>query len=209
LRCLNLLEQYQDGEVRLHGQVVSEGRPDGKSANGQQQRQAQQLRQRIGMVFQQFNLFPHLSVLGNVMSGPLHVLKKPRAEATTIAETVLRKVGLWEKRFDHPATLSGGQQQRVAIARALAVAPDIMLFDEATSALDPVLTQEVLRVIRDLARSDGMTMLLVTHDMDFARDISDRVIFMERGLIAEQGSPTQIFDARAHAGLRAFLNPRG
>src|SRR5262249_42001377 len=152
------------------------------------------LRQRVGMVFQQFNLFPHLSVLQNVMTGPLRVLGKSRDEAHTIAEKVLHKVGLWEKHPLDPLTLSGGQQQRVAIARALAMGPEVMLFDEATSALDPVLTQEVLRVVRDLAETDHMTMLLITHDLDFARDVADRVLFMNQGRIVVEGEPGYVFD---------------
>jgi ABC-type polar amino acid transport system ATPase subunit len=156
------------------------------------------------MVFQQFNLFPHMSVLHNVMAGPHYVLKQPKAQAAETAEKVLRKVGLLEKKDADPLTLSGGQQQRVAIARALAMEPDIVLFDEATSALDPVLTREVFRVIKDLIE-DGMTMILVTHDMDFARDISDRVIFMERGQISVQGTPAHVFDERPAESLRQFL----
>jgi ABC-type polar amino acid transport system ATPase subunit len=207
LRCLNLLENYQEGRVLLRGQEVSAGRPDGHHPGAAERRQAQQLRQKIGMVFQQFNLFPHMNVLHNVMCGPLHVLKKPRAEAESIAEQMLRKVGLWDKHPCDPLTLSGGQQQRVAIARALAMSPDLVLFDEATSALDPVLTQEVFRVIKGLAQ-DGMTMILITHDMDFARDIADRVIFMEKGQIAAQGEPCYIFDHRPSASIQAFLSPR-
>src|SRR4051812_49280781 len=196
LRCLNLLEIYQQGEVTLRGEVVSRGQPEKQPLKSWQQRQARSLRRRVGMVFQQFNLFPHMNVLHNVMCGPIHVLRKSKTEAAAIAENMLKKVGLWEKHANHPSTLSGGQQQRVAIARALALGPEIMLFDEATSALDPVLTQEVLRVIRDLAENDGMTMLLVTHDMDFARDISDQVIYMEQGRIAVQGPPGYIFNER-------------
>jgi ABC-type polar amino acid transport system ATPase subunit len=207
LRCLNLLENYQEGRVLLRGQEVSAGRPDGHQASAAERRQAQHLRQKIGMVFQQFNLFPHMTVLQNVMCGPLHVLKKPRDEAAAIAENTLRKVGLWEKHPCDPLTLSGGQQQRVAIARALAMSPDLVLFDEATSALDPMLTQEVFKVIRGLVQ-EGMTMILITHDMDFARDVADRVIFMEQGQIAAQGEPSYIFDQRPSAAIQAFLSPR-
>jgi ABC-type polar amino acid transport system ATPase subunit len=209
LRCLNLLEPYQEGRVLLRGEVASVGRPADRPASRQECRQAQRLRQKVGMVFQQFNLFPHLSVLANVMCGPLHALKKPRAQAQSIAETMLRKVGLWELAQRDPLTLSGGQQQRVAIARTLAMEPDVVLFDEATSALDPMLTAEVFKVIRDLVFSDGMTMLLVTHDMDFARDIADQVIFMDQGRIAAQGEPGYIFDHRPTARLEAFLQPNG
>jgi ABC-type polar amino acid transport system ATPase subunit len=205
LRCLNLLETFQEGSVRLRGETVSSGRPEAHLPTRAEEEQVRRLRQRVGMVFQQFNLFPHLTVLQNVMAGPLHVLKKSREEAAAIAERMLRKVGLWDWHPCDPLTLSGGQQQRVAIARALAVSPEVMLFDEPTSALDPALTQEVLGVIRDLALSDGMTMLLVTHDMDFARDLADRVLFLEEGRISAEGEPAYIFDERPTPGLRAFL----
>ncbi|HYF48844.1 MAG TPA: amino acid ABC transporter ATP-binding protein [Planctomycetota bacterium] len=204
LRCLNLLEQFQEGRVLLNGQVVSEGKPETHHPSREEQAQAQALRRRVGMVFQRFNLFPHYSVMENVMAGPLHVLKKPRSEAESIAEAMLKKVGLWEKHPCDPLTLSGGQQQRVAIARSLAMNPEVMLFDEATSALDPVLTKEVFKVVRDLA-AEGMTMLLVTHDMDFSRDISDRVIFMENGVVAAQGTPEYIFDQQPTPGIKKFL----
>ncbi len=207
LRCLNLLERYQEGQVLLRGQVASTGVSSDRPPTKEEQRQAQALRRRVGMVFQQINLFPHLSVLDNVTIGPRKVLGMSRDKAVEIAEAVLRKVGLWERAGVYPLTLSGGQQQRVGIARALAMGPDVMLFDEATSALDPVLTQEVLRVIRELALEDGMTMVLVTHDMDFARDISDSVVYMEQGRIAVQGPPEHVFDESAHPGLRDFLNP--
>ena len=204
LRCLNLLESYQEGRVLLDGQRVSSGAPDGHNATREDALRAQQLRRRVGMVFQRFNLFPHLTVLQNVMCGPRHVLGQSGTEAQTAAERMLKKVGLWEKHPCDPLTLSGGQQQRVAIARALAMNPEIMLFDEATSALDPLLTKEVFKVIRELA-AEGMTMLLVTHDMDFARDIADRVVFMEDGLIAAQGTPEYIFDEQPVPGIRRFL----
>ena len=204
LRCLNLLEQYQEGRVLLRGEAVSSGRPEGYHPNAEEQKQAQMLRRHVGMVFQRFNLFPHLSVIQNVMAGPRYVLNKSADECRGIAEKVLRKVGLWEKHPCDPLTLSGGQQQRVAIARALAMNPDVMLFDEATSALDPVLTKEVFKVIRELA-AEGMTMILVTHDMDFARDIADRVVFMDGGVIAAQGTAEYIFDKRPTPGIQKFL----
>ena len=204
LRCLNLLEQYQQGSVRLKGELVSEGRPENHQPSAQEQTDAQKLRQRVGMVFQRFNLFPHMTVLQNAMSGPKYVLQKSDEEARAIAEKMLRKVGLWEKSPCDPQTLSGGQQQRVAIARALAMNPDVMLFDEATSALDPVLTKEVFKVVRELA-AEGMTMILVTHDMDFARDIAHRVVFMDGGIVAAQGTPAYIFDERPTEGIRKFL----
>lgn len=204
LRCLNLLEQYQEGRVLLNGKVVSEGLADGLHPAREQREQARILRRHVGMVFQRFNLFPHMSVLKNVMIGPKSVLGKSDAECREIAERMLNKVGLWEKHPCDPLTLSGGQQQRVAIARALAMNPDVMLFDEATSALDPVLTKEVFKVVRALA-ADGMTMILVTHDMDFARDIADRVVFMEGGVIAAQGTAEYIFDTQPTEGIRKFL----
>lgn len=204
LRCLNLLEPYEEGRVLLNGRVVSEGKPQDYRFAREEQAQAQELRRHVGMVFQRFNLFPHFTVLENVMAGPRYALKKSKEESVRIAEAMLKKVGLWEKSPCDPQTLSGGQQQRVAIARSLALNPDVMLFDEATSALDPVLTKEVFKVVRELA-AEGMTMLLVTHDMDFARDIADRVIFMEGGVVAAQGPPAHIFDERPTEGIRKFL----
>jgi ABC-type polar amino acid transport system ATPase subunit len=206
LRCLNLLEPYQQGEVRLRGEVVSRGRPINSNLSWAQERAARHLRTRIGMVFQQFNLFPHLSVMENVMIGPHRGLKKSRSESGDIAERMLRKVGLLDKAHAEPMTLSGGQQQRVAIARSLAMNPEVMLFDEVTSALDPVLTREVLRVIRDLAENDRMTMLLVTHDMELARTIADRVIFMHQGRVAVEGSPRFVFDECEDGRLREFIH---
>lgn len=207
LRCLNLLEPYQEGRVLLRGQEASAGELEPARSTTAEQRQAQWLRQKIGMVFQQFNLFPHLSVLHNVMIGPLRVLRKPREEAYAIARRVLEKVGLWEKHAADPLTLSGGQQQRVAIARTLAMSPDIVLFDEVTSALDPVLTHEVFRVIKDLVFSDGVTMLLITHDIDFARIIADQIVFMDQGRIAAQGTPEEILNGQGTPRLREFLQP--
>ncbi|MGH7145817.1 MAG: amino acid ABC transporter ATP-binding protein [Planctomycetota bacterium] len=206
LRCLNLLEPYHAGRVLLDGQPVSQGRPDDHRPTQAEERAAQALRRRMGMVFQRFNLFPHWSVLHNVAAGPLHALHRPRAEAYAVAEQMLRKVGLWEKHPCDPLTLSGGQQQRVAIARALAMQPEVMLFDEATSALDPMLTKEVFKVIRELA-AEGMTMLLVTHDMAFARSIADRVVFMDEGRVEAEGSPEAIFDGQPTAAIRRFLEP--
>ena len=163
------------------------------------------IRAGIGMVFQRFNLFPHLTALENVMLGPTHVLKRSRAEAEPLARGLLRKVGLEHKAADYPERLSGGQQQRVAIARSLAMQPRLMLFDEATSALDPELIGEVLNVMRGLAR-DGMTMLIVTHEMRFAEDVADRVVFMDHGRIVEEGEPHRLFRSPSHPRTQAFLN---
>jgi polar amino acid transport system ATP-binding protein len=206
LRCVNLLEPYQQGEVRLRGEVVSGGRPLHHHPSRAEQRAAQRLRCRIGMVFQQFNLFPHLSVIENVMIGPRRALNKSASDSAEIARRMLGKVGLLEHANADPLTLSGGQQQRVAIARALAMDPEVMLFDEVTSALDPAMTREVLRVIRELAEHDRMTMLLVTHDLEFARAIADRVVFMQQGKVAVEGSPEFVFDRCADAQLREFLH---
>jgi ABC-type polar amino acid transport system ATPase subunit len=202
LRCLNLLEDYQEGRVRLRGEVVSRGTPPGHAPTRREQAEITNLRRRIGMVFQQLHLFPHLDALHNVMTGPLHVLRKASGEAREIALAALRKVGLEREAARLPGELSGGQQQRVAIARAVAMAPELMLFDEPTSALDPTLVREVFQVIRDLV-ADGMTMLLVTHDLDFARDVADRVLFMEAGRIVLSGPPDEVF-ASDHTLVRRF-----
>lgn len=185
LRCLNYLEIPTSGEINFKGQILS---PKSK------EHELDLYRSKIGMVFQSFNLFPHLTVLENITMAPIHVSKVSKADAHATAVELLASVGLSEKINAYPRDLSGGQQQRVAIARALAMKPDIMLFDEATSALDPELVGEVLKVMKDLAHT-GMTMIIVTHEMDFAREVSDRVIFMDKGLIVEQGTPQEVFAA--------------
>lgn len=185
LRCLNYLEIPTSGEINFRGRILN---PKSK------EHELDLFRAQIGMVFQSFNLFPHLTVLENIILAPMHVSGVKKSEATQRAIELLASVGLSEKIDAYPRDLSGGQQQRVAIARALAMKPDIMLFDEATSALDPELVGEVLKVMKDLALS-GMTMIIVTHEMDFAREVSDRVIFMDKGLIVEQGTPQEIFAA--------------
>lgn len=185
LRCLNYLEIPTSGEINFRGKILN---PKSK------EHELDLFRAQIGMVFQSFNLFPHLTVLENIILAPMHVSGINKTEATQRAVELLASVGLSEKIAAYPRDLSGGQQQRVAIARALAMKPDIMLFDEATSALDPELVGEVLKVMKDLALS-GMTMIIVTHEMDFAREVSDRVIFMDKGLIVEQGTPQEIFAA--------------
>jgi ABC-type polar amino acid transport system ATPase subunit len=184
LRCINYLEVPTNGEINFEGQVLN---PKSK------EKVLDLYRTKIGMVFQSFNLFPHLTVLENITLAPLHVLKATQSEALARAHALLNNVGLQDKLHAYPRDLSGGQQQRVAIARALAMNPDIMLFDEATSALDPELVGEVLKVMKDLAHT-GMTMIIVTHEMDFAREVSDRVIFMDKGLIVEQGTPQELFN---------------
>ncbi len=204
LRCINMLESYERGRVRLRGEVVSEGRPIGHHPSRAEKAAARQLRQHLGMVFQRIHLFPHMTVLQNVMCGPVRVQGRPKSQAANIAREMLDKVGLWEKHPCDPGTLSGGQQQRVAIARALAMNPDVLLFDECTSALDPLMTREVLRVIRQLA-AEGRTMLVVTHDIAFARETADRIVFMEDGRITAEGTADYILNQRPTDGLQRFL----
>jgi ABC-type polar amino acid transport system ATPase subunit len=203
LRCLNGLETFEQGEVGIEDIVL---RPNGSAVGGDDA--LRQLRRRVGMVFQQFHLFPHLRVLANVMSGPLWVLRQPRDEAEAIARRLLERVGLSDKLDAWPEQLSGGQQQRVAIARALAMRPQAILFDEPTSALDPRMAGEVLRVIADLA-GEGQTMVVVTHAMSFARRVAHTVHVMHQGRIAESGPPEQIFSQPCHEATRTFLAQAG
>jgi polar amino acid transport system ATP-binding protein len=200
LRCINLLETPDSGEIRFDGRTIYPV----SAKRSEAAKQSNWARERIGMVFQQFNLFPHMIALDNVMSGPVHVLGLPREQVQEKALALLDRVGLKDKSRAHPGQLSGGQQQRVAIARALAMEPRLMLFDEATSALDPELVGEVLVVMRDLA-SEGMTMMVVTHEMQFARNVSDRVVFMDQGVIAESGPPAQLFEDTQQEATRTFL----
>jgi ABC-type polar amino acid transport system ATPase subunit len=193
LRCINLLEPLDAGRILLEGEEVT-----AKGTN------VSAVRQRIGIVFQQFNLFPHLKAIDNLTLAARRVRKIPRADADARAHELLARVGLAEKAHQHPHQLSGGQQQRVAIARALMMEPHVMLFDEVTSALDPELVGEVLIVMRDLAR-DGMTMLVVTHEMQFAREVGDRVLFMDEGRIVEQGDPLDVLDRPREERTRRFL----
>jgi polar amino acid transport system ATP-binding protein len=193
LRCLNALEEIQAGSITILGQELV----NNKNIN--------KLREEIGMVFQSFNLFPHLTVLQNMLLAPLELKKMNREEATEKALTLLDKVGLKDKKDVYPNTLSGGQKQRVAIARALEMEPKILLFDEPTSALDPEMVGEVLKVMKDLAQ-EGMTMVVVTHEMNFARDVSDRVIFMDQGYIVEEGTPEEIFTAPKSDRCKEFLD---
>jgi len=204
LRCINYLESIDDGAIHFEGRPVYRYTQAGRTVIEPDKR-IEAIRAQIGMVFQSFNLFPHLTALGNVIEAPVHVLHEPPAQAQEQGMAVLRKVGLAEKAGSYPHQLSGGQQQRVAIARALAMNPKVMLFDEATSALDPELVGDVLRVMRQLA-SEGMTMVVVTHEMDFARDVADRVVFMDQGSIVEQGPPDVVFTAPRSPRTRQFLH---
>jgi ABC-type histidine transport system ATPase subunit len=204
LRCMNMLETPDSGEIWIEGELVRMVRRGGVTVPADR-RQVQRIRRRVAMVFQQFNLWAHMSVLQNVTLAPMHVLKLDRKAATERAEAMLAKVGVSDKRHDYPGQLSGGQQQRVAIARALAMEPDIMLFDEPTSALDPELVGEVLKVIRDLAE-EGRTMVLVTHEMGFARDVANRIQFLHKGKVEEEGSPADIFGNPQSPRLRQFLS---
>lgn len=193
LRCITSLEQKDDGEIWFDGKIIS-----GKSTD------INKVRQEIGMVFQSFNLFPHMTVAENVMEGPVTVKNMPKKKARKLAIELLVKVGIEDKADEYPAMLSGGQQQRVAIARALAMEPKVLLFDEPTSALDPELVGEVLKVMQDLA-NEGMTMAVVTHEMAFAKEVADKVVFISEGNIVEKGSPEQIFENPKHERLKEFL----
>ena len=203
LRCLGQLETIDGGSITVDGTVLASTDANG-TVNYASQEIQHDLLLRMGMVFQSFNLFPHMTVLDNIMIAPRMVKGMKDDEILPIAERLLNKVGLWEKRDMYPSRLSGGQQQRVAIARALAMNPEIMLFDEPTSALDPELTGEVLKTIKQLA-DDHMTMIIVTHEMNFAREVSDRVIFMADGVIQEEGTPEQIFSNPQNDRTKAFL----
>nr|WP_298570112.1 amino acid ABC transporter ATP-binding protein [uncultured Mogibacterium sp.] len=194
LRCLNLLEQPTSGEVILDGEKINA--PD---------RDIDKIREKLGMVFQNFNLFPHMSVLDNITMAPIKVKGQDRSEAEAEARRLLEVVGLLDKAEAYPSSLSGGQKQRVAIARALAMKPEIMLFDEPTSALDPEMVGEVLAVMKQLAE-DGMTMVIVTHEMGFAREVADRVLFIDEGVILEQGTPEEIFGNPQNERTQTFLS---
>jgi ABC-type polar amino acid transport system ATPase subunit len=201
LRCVNLLEPPEEGEIFLEGKDICKGPGSG---TGEQSWNLDFVRQRVGMVFQQFNLFPHKSVLDNVTLAPRTVLDKSRAECEGKAKALLERVGLGDKFDQYPERLSGGQQQRVAIARALAMEPHVMLFDEVTSALDPELVKEVLDTMRELA-SEGMTMLVVTHEIGFAKEVGDQVVFMDGGVIVEQGKPADVLDNPREERTKKFL----
>nr|WP_227668580.1 amino acid ABC transporter ATP-binding protein [Klebsiella variicola] len=194
LRCMNALETVSEGEVVVNGFAAHDQTTD-----------LNKMRESVGMVFQRFNLFPHMTVLENLIMAPMNLRNMPRQQAVDLADALLAKVGLSDKRDAWPSSLSGGQQQRVAIARALAMKPSIMLFDEPTSALDPELVGDVLEVMKNLA-SEGMTMVIVTHEMGFAREVADRVIFIDQGVIQEEGKPGQIFSAPSNPRTAAFLS---
>ncbi|MFL4989005.1 MAG: ABC transporter ATP-binding protein [Microvirga sp.] len=205
LRCINMLEVPDAGEVAIGGETIAlekDRRGRMRPADGGQ---VDRIRMKVAMVFQSFNLWSHMTVLENVVEAPVHVQKRPRAEAVAEAEALLAKVGIAEKRNHYPAHLSGGQQQRAAIARALAMRPQVLLFDEPTSALDPELVGEVLRVMRALAE-EGRTMLVVTHEMSFARDVSSRVVFLHQGVVEEEGPPAQVFGAPRSERFRQFIS---
>ena len=202
LRCATLLETMDKGVLKYCGEAATDN-AEGEATHYVSRQQLAQLKNNFGLVFQNFNLFPHYSVLKNVTDAPIHVQKRDRDEVYKEARELLRKVGLAEKENSYPGQLSGGQQQRVAIARALAMNPKMLFFDEPTSALDPELTGEVLKVIKSLAEMN-MTMVIVTHEMNFAREISNRVIFMDQGVIAVEGTPDEVFDSE-NARMQGFL----
>ena len=204
LRCINQLHDIDAGAIWVAGELVGYRR-QGNSLHPLSEKEIARQRLRTGMVFQRFNLFPHMTVLQNITEGPVQVLRQKPAEAEARARTLLERVGLSEKANGYPAQLSGGQQQRVAIARALAMQPMLMLFDEPTSALDPELVGEVLTVMKELARS-GMTMMVVTHELGFAREVADRVVFMDKGQIVEQGTAEQVLAHPRQERTRAFLS---
>jgi polar amino acid transport system ATP-binding protein len=204
LRCINMLEVPERGTVSIDGEPIKL-RGEGNHRRIADEEQIRRIRSELGMVFQSFNLWAHMTILQNVMEAPLVVQKRDRAEVEREALAMLDKVGIANKAMSYPAQLSGGQQQRAAIARALCINPRVMLFDEPTSALDPELEVEVLRVIKVLA-DEGRTMIMVTHDMEFARSVSDRVIFLHQGCIEEEGTPDEVFNSTKSARLRQFLN---
>lgn len=208
LRCINMLETPTRGSIKVHGELIqmkSDGKGGLKPAS---QEQIRQIRTRLAMVFQSFNLWQHMNLLQNVIEVPVHVLGKKKAQAVEMADELLNRVGLYDKRDTYPAFLSGGQQQRAAIARALAIEPEVMLFDEPTSALDPELIGEVLSVIRDLAK-EGRTMLLVTHEMKFAQEVANRIVFLYDGLIEEEGDPKTLFESPKSEHLKRFISSIG
>ena len=204
IRCINHLEKIQAGRILVNGHLIGYREVNGKLVEDRERNIARQ-RQEIGMVFQRFNLFPHLTALGNIVEAPIHVRGMSEAEALPMGRALLARVGLAAKETAYPAQLSGGQQQRVAIARALAMRPALMLFDEPTSALDPEMIGEVLEVMRELGR-EGMTMIIVTHEMGFAREVANRVVMMDEGLIVEEGTPEHFFTNPINERTKTFLS---
>jgi len=208
LRCMNFLERPDEGEVYLRGERVGYRAGRGGESRPMTDRELAAIRTRMAMVFQQFNLWPHLTVLGNIVESPVHVQRRRRDEVIAEAETLLDKIGLREKRDEYPSRLSGGQKQRVAIARALAMRPEVLLFDEPTSSLDPELVGEVLAVMRTLA-TEGQTMIVVTHELAFARDAADEVVFLDAGAVIETGAPEPFFGRPSSPRLKQFLQRFG
>ncbi len=204
IRCINHLEKIDSGRIEVNGHLIGYRDRNGRLVEDSERNIARQ-RTEIGMVFQRFNLFPHKTALENVIEGPVQVLNQPKQQATNFARVLLERVGLGDKLDTYPGKLSGGQQQRVAIARALAMGPSLMLFDEPTSALDPEVIGEVLSVMEELAHA-GMTMIVVTHEMGFAREAADRVVMMDDGLIIEEGTPEHFFEAPTHERTKQFLS---
>ncbi|MCG6200978.1 ABC transporter ATP-binding protein [Psychromonas antarctica] len=205
LRCVNLLETPTSGDIWVNGELIQMKQDKKRGAIPVSSKQVERIRSRLAMVFQGFNLWSHMTVIENVIEAPVHVLAVPKKEAIAKAEAILQRVGLYEKKDYFPGQLSGGQQQRVAIARALAVEPDVMLFDEPTSALDPELVGEVLNVMHGLA-DEGRTMLVVTHEMSFARDVSSKVLFLHQGLVEEEGKPEIVFKNPSSERFKKFIS---
>ena len=205
LRCINLLENPHEGQIIVAGEELALKKAKNGELIAADGKQINRMRSELGFVFQNFNLWPHMSILDNIIEAPRRVLGQSKAEAIDVAEALMAKVGIADKRHAYPSELSGGQQQRAAIARTLAMQPKVILFDEPTSALDPEMVQEVLSVIRALAE-EGRTMLLVTHEMGFARQVSTEVVFLHQGLIEEQGSPEQVFDNPVSARCKQFMS---
>jgi len=206
LRCINLLETPTEGSIKLHGEEIQFTTKRNGERIPADNKQVERVRAKLSMVFQSFNLWSHMTVLQNIIEAPVHVLGVPKKEAIERAEAYLHKVGIYERKDYYPAQMSGGQQQRAAIARALAMEPEVMLFDEPTSALDPELVGEVLRVMQGLA-DEGRTMIVVTHEMGFARDVSSQVLFLHQGRIEEQGPPGEVFDNPKSERMKQFLAP--
>ncbi|MCQ4294489.1 ABC transporter ATP-binding protein [Pseudomonas stutzeri] len=205
LRCINMLENPHEGEILVAGEQLKLKRDKQGDLVAADGKQLNRIRSELGFVFQNFNLWPHMTILDNIIEAPRRVLGQSKAEATEVAEALLAKVGIADKRHVYPNQLSGGQQQRAAIARTLAMQPKVILFDEPTSALDPEMVQEVLTVIRSLAE-EGRTMLLVTHEMNFAKQVSSEVVFLHQGLVEEQGTPEQVFDNPQSARCKQFMS---